>query len=106
MATNFAAIQAIVNADATTADISYIGRRGLIYDMQPPPSISKDALGNPVPQTITAAQRATVVSTILAGTVTTLSDVTTLMATAVVGTAVTLAHIWRIIAGYGDQTVG
>jgi hypothetical protein len=96
VATTFPAIMAIVNSDATaSSDIFGIGRRGFACDLLPPPQ-----------GVLTAAQRATVVSTILAGTVATLADVTALIATAVVAGSVTTTHIQRIIAGYGDATVG
>src|SRR6266550_4822466 len=102
MATTFPAIMAIVNADTSaTSDKFGIGRRGFAADLLPPPSTSKDAIGQPIPTALTAAARASAVSTILAGTVTTLGDVNTLLGTAVTG-ATTLTHVQRIVAGYDD----
>ena len=105
MATTFPAIMAIVNADtSTTSDILGIGRRGFAADLLPPPTrIDGSTGGTPIP--LTAAARASAVATIVAGTITTLSDVVTLLNTAVTG-ATTLTHVQRIVAGYNDITVG
>jgi hypothetical protein len=86
---------AIVNADtsAITAE-SFTGRRGIAgWDAAPPPA------------PLTAAQRTTVCTAINGGTVTTLADVLALIATAATG-GVTQQQVWRIIAGYGDATLG
>jgi hypothetical protein len=117
MATTLPAIMTIVNADVSaTSDIFGIGRRGHAADLLVPPTatsttapgVTRGLDGILPPLRLTAAQRATAITTLLAGTVTTLADVTALIATTVaaVGTTCTTAHVWRITAGYQDMTVG
>lgn len=94
MATTLPAMIAVINADPL-ATYDAIGRRGYAaWDSTPPPDIP-----------LTAAQRASAVTTLLAGTITDPQSVTDLVNSCVSG-ATTAKHVWRIVLGYQDQTVG
>lgn len=99
MATNPNAIQAILNATVSVPDASGAAQtsgNGRVFN-------AWDSLPPPAP--LTAAQRATAMSAVLAGTVATYADVLALVASAATG-GISQAQIWNLMVNPGRATLG
>jgi hypothetical protein len=99
MATTLWAIMTIINSAPPNVfedpnGRTFAGRGSLPWDTMPPPP------------PITAANRASVITSLLAGTVATPADVVGLLQTAAAAGSCTQQQVWRVLTNGNDTTAG